>query len=486
MKHLLFTFFLALSPWRGVGQSLPPAGPAVSVEVSRPHCLVRFVQTLAGSSGTHGGTRRAFEQSRFNTPAARRWLRRYQGLDSEPAIAREGYPADRLGASASIMPAYLAATADARDLPDVLRRTVGLLPNEVLVSLDSVYHYFQPAFDTLAWQPHAAELARQQVAFAQYLAGQDLMRQFGRLRTFYGSAWPDALPYRVLLNPQLTAGKDFTNKASVVGNLVLLNCQPASRDFLSGTTVMFHEMSHSLSTQQRLALQQHIESWYRQSASPNRRFAYNLLEEALATVAGEWLYAQQTGQPEAGSWYNDDYIDRYAHALYPLMSGYVERGQTVDDTFVSQAIGTFDRLFPQAATDYVNLFRKVLYWTDAEDFAAVYLPFQDEFHSTLTYTSTPILGEAKALAIAQSGDYLPVILITREHAATLRYLRRHLPALRGRRLPAAAQGFVLSLTGPAGPLILVNTHAPAQLTAAAELLAGQKQQNPAQPLTLLK
>jgi hypothetical protein len=36
------------------------------------------------------------------------------------------------------------------------RRTTGLLPNEVLVSLDSAYRFFTPAFDILAWQPPAA------------------------------------------------------------------------------------------------------------------------------------------------------------------------------------------------------------------------------------------------------------------------------------------------------------------------------------------
>ena len=80
---------------------------------------------------------------------------------------------------------------------------------------------------------------------------------------------------------------------------------------------------------------------------------------------------------------------------------------------------------------------------------------------------------------------LPIILITREHAATLRYLRDNLPALRAHRLRPEAS-FVLSASGPSGPLILVNAHEPAQLAAAAQLLAQQGQMDPKQPLTLLK
>jgi hypothetical protein len=338
MKYLvlLLSVLFASQSW---GQALPPsAGPAVTVEVNRTYSLVRFVQTLAGVNSSYVGTRKVYEKSRFNTPAARRWLRRYRQLDHEPSTQLEGYPEGRIGSQASTEPFYLGAAASAADLPDLQRRTAGVLPNEVLVSLDSVYRFFTPVFDTLAWQPHAAELGRQRTAYANYLTDKGLMQYFGQLRTFYGGVWPDALPYRVLLNAQLDEGKDFTNKAHAMGNLVLLESHPSSRDFVGGSAVVFHEMSHTLSAQQRRALQQRIEGWYLHNPSPNNRHAYHLMEEALATVGGEWMYAQQAGQPETGEWYNDDYINRYAKALYPLMTGYVTRGQEVDSAFVTQAV----------------------------------------------------------------------------------------------------------------------------------------------------
>ena len=491
MKQLLFLGFwlFSLSLRAQVATPASP-GPAVTVEVSRTHALVRFVETLAGGSNTYRGSRKAFEASRFNTSAARRWLRRYHSLNLDPGFDRDGYPAGRLGSVGSIQPSYLAASADAHDLPDLLRRTAGLLPNETLTSLDSVYRYFTPAFDTLAWQPHAAELGRLRTAYADFLAQSQLMPKFGQLRTFYGSVWPDNLPYRILLTPQLDVkqgfnGLIFTNHATAMGNLVLLDCHPNSRSFVDGSAVVFHEMSHTLSAQQRLGLQQQLEGWYLRHPSPNHRYAYNLMEEALATVAGEWIYAQQKGRPEPGEWYYDDYINRYAHALYPLMTDYVERGRTIDSLFVHEAVALFDRTFPQAATSYVNLFRNVLYWTDADDFQATVQPFQDQFRSNFTYSTTPILNSAKALERARSGEVLPVILITREHAATLRYLRENLPALRKQRL-RPEKAFLLTITGPNGPLILVNAHEPAQLTAAAKLLEQQGQLDEKQPLVLLK
>lgn len=485
MRYLkVLLVWLLLPAGLAVAQPAQPnsVGPAATVEVSRVYSLVRFVQAAAGNG--YRGNRRTFEASRFNTPAAQRWLRRYRQLDTDVSCPRQNYPDGRIGSQASIEPAYLSAAADAADLADLQRRTVGLLPNEVLASLDSVYRHLQPAFDTLAWQPHAAELARQRTAYAAFLAEKGLMARFSQLRAFYGSVWPDAVPFRILLSPQFDAGATFTNQATTVGNLVLVGTHPTSRKFAEATAVVFHEMSHALSTQQRLGLQQQLEQWYLRAAQPPYRDAYHLMEEALATVAGEWLYAQQVGQPETGEWYQDSYIDRYAHALYPLMTGYIARGQQIDQAFVQEAGALFTRTFPNAATEYTNLFRYVLYWTDSDDAGQVQQAFRARFRSNYTRTITPIVGEARPLEFIKSGDYLPVIVVTRNHDTTLRYLRQQVPALRKFRL-RPAQSFVLSATGPAGPLMLVCAHDPAEVTAAAQLLDKQGHFDPAHPLVLL-
>lgn len=453
-----------------------------TVEVNRVHCLTRFVDVLAGNGGGYAGTRHYFEQSRFNTAPAQHWLARYRALDRTPGYQREGYPAERLAAQASIETPYLTATADAADLPDLLRRTAGLLPNEVLLGLDSIYRYFDPIYDTLLWLPQHAALEEQRQRYTDFLAQRTLLGHFSPLRTFYGSVWPTAVPYRILLNPQPPDQKRaFTNHAWVSGNLVLLDCRPTSRDFVEGSTIVFHEMCHSLSMQQRRDLQIKIDGWYRRQPSPNRRYAYTLMEEAFATAASEWLHEQVAGRVDSGEWYNDLYIDRYAHALYPLIRRYVSAGQTLDSAFVTQAVQTFDQTFPSAATDYVNLFRKVLYWTDAADHHAALLPFQEQFNSTLTMTAVPILGEQETLDAARKGEFTPVIIVTQQHAATLKYLQRQLPALKGQRLPAD-KDFVLATTGVAGPVVVISVREVKRLAAVAQWLHEQGKIDPSHAL----
>jgi hypothetical protein len=477
MKYVWLCILLVLMQVACLGQS---AGIQATVEVNRTFSLVRFVDVVAGGKG-YRGVRQQFEQSAFNTPAAQAAIRRYQQLPREIDFEWPDYPPDRLGSSGSSWNLFLKCAADAKDLPDLQQRAVGLMPNQTLVELGQVYQALGPAFEELLWRPYQTQLMQEQQAYQAYLNQKQLLKHFTRLRTFYGSSWPDEVPYRILLSPLPGPATTFTNSATVAANIVVLDCHPASTDFVSGSTIMFHEMCHSLSVQQRQELQQQVERWYQSSGSLSWRYAYSLMEEGLATAAGEWIYKQQAGQPEPGEWYNDDYINRYAKALYPQVESYIESGRTIDSAFVRQAVATFDATFPQAVTEYVNLFRKVLYWTDTDPAAPVVLPFRDAFRSTYTLTSTPVLGKDKTLATAKEGTYLPVVIITQQHAATLRYLQKNWPSLSKQRL-RPEQDFVLSLTDKAGPLILVNVHDRAKLPAAAQYLEKQKAIQPKQHL----
>ncbi|WP_055562632.1 hypothetical protein [Hymenobacter sp. AT01-02] len=404
-----------------------PATIQASVEVNRILSLVRYVEVVAGGKG-YRGVRQQFEQSAFNTPAAQAAIRRYQQLPREVDFQWPDYPADRLGSSGSSWNLFIKCAADAKDLPDLQQRAVGLMPNQTLVELSQVYQALSPAFEELLWYPYQTQLTQEREAYQAYLDRKQLLKHFTRLRTFYGSSWPNEVPYRIMLSPLPGPATTFTNSATVASNIVLLDCHPASTDFVSGSTVMFHEMSHSLSMQQRQELQQQMERWYQHSGSPAWRYAYSLMEEGLATAAGEWIYKQQAGQTESGEWYHDDYIDRYAKAIYPQVESYIANGRTIDSVFVRQVVATFDATFPYAATEYVNLFRKALYWTDTDPAAPVLQPFRDAFRSTYTLTSTPILNKDKTLATAKEGVYLPIIIITQEHAATLRYLQKNWPS----------------------------------------------------------
>ncbi|MDF7813272.1 hypothetical protein [Hymenobacter sp. YC55] len=477
MRKALFLLALLLTTFWGVAQS--SSAIEATVEVNRTHCLVRFVESIAGDGDA--ATRKAFEQSAFNTPAVQQTLRRYNQLDKDVTYTRTGYPSERLGSLGNSWGLYLTASAEAESLADLQRRAVGILPNEVLEDLRQVQQQLDPAFEALLWQPYQAELQKVKTAYADFLRDKKLLQHFVRLRTFYGSVWPDELPYRIMLNPLPGQGRFFSTRATVANNTVLLSCYPASRDFVFASALMFHEMSHSLSVQQRLALQQNLDRWYANNKSPNRKYAYYLMEEGLATAAGEWIYKQQTGQTETDNWYNDDYINRYAKAMYPLVERYIDTGRAIDSLFAASAIATFDATFPTATIDYTNLFRRVLYWTDSDDPDLTLIPFRETFNSTLSMTAAPIMKGEAALKVAQTGSYTPVIIITNHHAETLAYLRQQLPALRPHRL-RPEKSFVLSTIGLNGPLLLINAHSAEQVGTAAQHLSQQKRIDPKHPL----
>lgn len=155
-----------------------------------------------------------------------------------------------------------------------------------------------------------------------------------------------------------------------------------------------------------------------------------------------------------------------------MVKAYVGGGLTIDSAFVGLAVMVFDRTFSAAATDYVNLFRKVLYWTDADDPYEALVPFPEQFNSTLTNNSYPILGQPETVALARKGDFTPVVILTKQHAATLRYLRRQLPGLKGRHLPADRDFLLTTMTGT-GPLLVISIRDRKRLAGVAELLRKQ-------------
>ena len=80
MRKALFLAALLLTTFWGVAQF--SSAIQATVEVNRTHCLVRFVESVAGGEGD-AATRKAFEQSAFNTPAVQQTLRRYNQLDKD-------------------------------------------------------------------------------------------------------------------------------------------------------------------------------------------------------------------------------------------------------------------------------------------------------------------------------------------------------------------------------------------------------------------
>ncbi|MBX9725003.1 MAG: hypothetical protein K2X81_26605, partial [Candidatus Obscuribacterales bacterium] len=81
-----------------------------------------------------------------------------------------------------------------------------------------------------------------------------------------------------------------------------------------------------------------------------RQFNYDLLNESQAAAIQAWFYEQVRGKVKQGRWYDNQYVDKYAKALLPVLRKYVNHGSASltlsAEDYAQEAMQAFDKTFP--------------------------------------------------------------------------------------------------------------------------------------------
>jgi hypothetical protein len=109
---------------------------------------------------------------------------------------------------------------------------------------------------------------------------------------------------------------------------------------------MIHEVFHILYDEESVDFKKRIEDAFINNPSPNSRYAYLLLNEALATSLGNgYVYGQLHGAEDTAVWYRRKYTNLIAKKIYPLVKAYIISGKALDKDFIDQYIQVFDYNF---------------------------------------------------------------------------------------------------------------------------------------------
>jgi hypothetical protein len=113
--------------------------------------------------------------------------------------------------------------------------------------------------------------------------------------------------------------------------------------------VIVHEFSHELYGSQPASLQRTLDAVFTETISRESVMAQGLINEGLATslANGGILYERLTGAVKSTSWYNQPMIDRFARALYPLLTEYLKAGKTMDPALMRQSIERYRVAFKE-------------------------------------------------------------------------------------------------------------------------------------------
>lgn len=421
----------------------PSAQSIVRFKISKPYAILSFIEAAAGTQ-SHSSTMKAFINSEIgqNDTVFNRLVQDFRSINLDYNYKREEFPANRRQYR-STYDLIVIAAVKSKNLLQFKDNTIGILPNsthqELLKTLTGVETYY----DSLVW-PYAQQALNNQV---QYLKAYETKANelFQLFRTFYHSSWSDDIPFDVTLFP--IPGKYGNTSATPHANSLCVGVLTESKDIAGTMGVVVHEMCHVLYDEEVSSFQHQLDSAFTSSTSPYKNVAYNFFDEGLATALGNgWAYEKISGKPDTSIWYNNEYINGFAHAIYPLVKEYLEAGRSIDPSFVEQAIQIFAKTYPRALTDYSILFNNMFLYTNADNG-----PERQElknivgkyFQSSRYSFSSPILHEYSIESLKTSKP-VQLIVIDKDHQATLSGLKKIFPEIELKSKGHKDKNFVLS------------------------------------------
>lgn len=455
----------------------------VTIKISKPFALLTFMR--AATNDPHVSTTLA-EYVRGHIPK-RDSVQFYKAvfafaqLELENSIVFSEYPEARQKPR-SLAGMLNNAAIKANTVGEFLGDIVGIVPNERWLVLKTSLSAVEPIYDEVV-RPYDDDFLKQQRALEKYADATDAI--FFKLKRFYGSTWSNEMPFIISLFA--IPGATGNSNAAPYSNTLALGVLTGEKEHEMRMGVAIHEICHVLYEEQPLKMQWALDSVFRKSKSVYAPYAYAYFDEALATACGNgWAYRQLAGQDDTGEWYNDDYINGFAKAIYPLVRSYISDGKTMDKNFVKKAIVLFEKTFPKAPYAYASVVNKVHFYTDADNHAAyeaIYNTVARHLRITSCYGSYPIADKQSVEQIVSS-DGTQLLIIHSMHKENWTILKNEFPELTS--LNPAEDGIISFIDGKRRPVIIVNVHGIAQLDSAISQMVATKQIEPGRNFTPLR
>jgi len=457
------------------------AADLMKFRISKPYCLLNFLQTTIDANGTSSTLK---EYINVNVPEAdsafKKMTERFRNLRLDYSFTRDEYPVNR-HRTRSTYDLIAAAAVNATDLDDFNLRIAGILPNTSQQQLLALLRQAETYYDPLIWNKYLEQAHQQLQALQQH--GKKADKMFVKLARFYQSGWSPNQPFTVAL--YLIPGISGNTTATPHANNLCVGILTGESDNIGRMSVILHEMCHVLYDEQPDHVQHQLEGYFATSKSPYAALANNFFDEGMATALGNgWGYKQLKGTEDTTPWYNNIYIDGFGHALYPLVSEYLEAGKAIDSNFVARAISLFEQRFPNSVNDYGILLNRVTIYIDGETEAernSLMATISKYFQVSNSNLSSPILHEySKSSMRTATGTQL--LIVDRNFDVTQRQLASLFPELQQLVPVTTARSWYVSFfDSMRRPVIIVKANNPEDLESALAKMEKERYINPSMP-----
>ncbi|MEM6804199.1 MAG: hypothetical protein AAF696_22535 [Bacteroidota bacterium] len=440
----------------------------IQIETNKVLCLFSFLENASGQRGSSHTFREYIYQELGEEEKFRQLIKDYGKLQLEYSTPRQGYPDGRHIYLDSKDLMWIAAS-NARDVEDFRQRIIGYLPHNTKTELVEILKQIEPFYDRLIWKNEQGNISRIEKQLSAY--EDDIENIFLRISRFYHTNWDKKTPFKIMLYPIPMRGGNTT--AIPKGNALICSfLSHRENDYQGRLGVIIHEMCHILFGEQTADFQHQIDSWFSSSKSPYAKLAYTYIDEGLATVLGNgWAYEQIHGKEDSLSWYNNPYIDGFAHAMYPLIKDYMKEGKAIDQAFIDKAIEIFGQTFPKSLQDTQVLMNEIQLFANSEIEAELDListSVRKDFRIQSMWFSTPIMNQQSIKSFSKPA-ITKVFIVESKQAETLKTLDK---SFEGLKIETPLNSIdVFKDTETKSPVIVINISDLSKLPAGMDVLA---------------
>ncbi|WP_427875311.1 hypothetical protein [Flavobacterium sp. MMS24-S5] len=345
MKNTLLLIFLLLSSL-SFGQN-----PSFKIKYSEQLAVFVFLENLSDYYPDNV-FKTEFQKSKYNIDKYKNVISKFEQLSISYSFRFEDFPygSKKTMQTQDILKKNLIETDN---LNDFKIRSAGMIPNKTLSDLGECISEFTPIYNELIYNPNKEKFEKQLDEIQKYSNDHEIENYFKTGLVFYNSSWDNSIPFVAAFYP-LPNSKGFT--ASAFCNNFVSAIQTDLKSHKDLFSVMMHETYHIIYDEQSLEVKTEIDTYFKENKSTCSNYAYQLLNEVLATVLGNgYVYAELEGKVDSGDWYSNKYINLMAKQIYPLAKEYIDQKKPIDKNFIDSYIQLYEANFPNWINELDNI-----------------------------------------------------------------------------------------------------------------------------------
>jgi len=411
----------------------------IEVECNKTLSLFTFMDAAAeGRASSESYTEFIMDQLSTD-PAFMSLVQEYSTLDFDGRMEWKGYPKMR-HAGIYAKDLLWMSLAQAESIEDFSQQFYGVIPMHSHAKLIRLLKAGAPYFDRTVWNPQQGNIQTMVSSLSKYKSQiEDL---FLKVSKFYGVDWDQNIPFTIQVYP-IPLERGMTTAIPKGNALICAFLSEKENEYLGVLGIAIHEMCHIIYAQQTVEKQEEIDAIFNSHPSDFAQKAYAYLDEGLATALGNgWAYKEVHGTLDTSEWYNHEYIDGYAHAMFEDVVSYVNLGKTMDASLVIKSIETFEKTFPNAMRDVMGLLNQVILFvnTESEDkLRGMIDVFIKEFNTRSISMSVP-MDEPEGLALLDEKSTSKFFIIDHDKEGAYGLIKKQYPSFN--KPPVKASAFV--------------------------------------------